>query len=210
MTDLVGAAFVAGLTGGLHCIGMCGPFAAASGPAWHIGRFLAYAAFGALAGLGGAALPQGWWVSAVAAVFLVWSSLKFGGFLRPSEASGLTTFLIDASRRMRGLPAWAAPVGMGLLAALLPCGLFWSALGLATASRSAVGGATVLLAFGIGTLPALFAAGAVLARLAQRARRAVALGVMVLGLFALAHRAGLAPEGGGEVMGDAPAQTEAP
>lgn len=210
MTDLALAALLAGLTGGLHCIGMCGPFAAAGGVRWHVGRFFAYGVAGSAVGVGGAALPAGPWAAGVAAAFLVWSSLKFGGFIEAPVAGSLTGWLVAWSRRARALPPWLAPVALGALSALLPCGLFWSALGLAAASRSALGGAAVILVFGLGTLPALVAAGALLTRLAQRARRVVALGVLAAGLFALAHRAGFAPTVSLGLMGTASTHMETP
>jgi len=191
MTDLVPAALLAGLTGGVHCIGMCGPFASAGGTTWHLGRLSSYLVFGALVGLGGRALPSTGWALVAAALLLTWSSLRFGGFLHGGEAAG--SWLTTLARHTRTLPPWAASYALGLLTALLPCGLFWSALGLATASGGAAEGALVLGAFALGTLPALFAAGALLHRLATRARKVVALVVLVAGLCAIAQRAGALP-----------------
>ena len=94
---------------------------------------------------------------------------------------------------------------MGITAALLPCGLFWGALALALAARSAVGGVGVLLAFYLGTLPLMLLAPAALRRLSSGARRGLTLAVLVLGLVAIAHRALHAPAADGEVCGAPPA-----
>ena len=54
MLPAISAAFAAGLVGSPHCVGMCGPFAAAcSGrgshtAAWHLGKSTSYAGLGAL------------------------------------------------------------------------------------------------------------------------------------------------------------------
>lgn len=211
MNELLLAAFVAGLMGSGHCVGMCGPFVVASGPLWHVGRVGAYLLAGALAGLGGRALPSGPWTGMLAAVVLVGSCLRFGGFIHASEGSALSRLLLRVGRALRGLPKPAAAIGMGALAALLPCGLFWGALGLATASRSAIGGAEVLTVFALGTLPALLFAAALLRRLAQRARKAVALATLLVGLSAIAHRAGVLSLPGDGAICDVPeAPTEGP
>lgn len=191
MSGLVLAALVAGLTGGLHCVGMCGPFASASGPGWHVGRGGAYLIAGAVAGASGRVLPSGLWASVLAALFLTWSCLRFGGFFHGDlGAAAFGRLLGPLVRATRALPRPLAPVAFGALSALLPCGLFWGALGLATAAREPLGGAAVLAAFFLGTLPALVFAGAFLRRLATSARKAVALTVLVAGLAAIAHRAG--------------------
>ena len=209
MNDLLLAAFVAGLMGSGHCVAMCGPFVVASGPLWHVGRVGAYLTAGAVAGFGGRALPSGPWTGLVAGAVLVWSCLRFGGFIHASEAGGLTGWLTRWGRALRSLPKPAGAIGMGALAALLPCGLFWGALGLATATRSAVGGAEVLAVFALGTLPALLFAAALLRRLAQGARKVVALLVLVIGLSAILHRAGvLIIPGDGAVCDQPTAATE--
>ena len=202
MSGLLLAAFVAGLTGGLHCVAMCGPFASSSGPGWHVGRVGAYLAAGAVAGASGRALPAGAWTSLAAAAFLTWSCLRFGGFLHGEGAGFFGRFLAPLARATRRLPGPLAAVAFGALSALLPCGLFWGALGIATAAREPAGGAAVLAAFFLGTLPALLFAGALLRRLAGSARRVVALTVLVAGLAAIAHRAGALPiPGDGDTCG---------
>ena len=58
------AAFVAGLLGSVHCVGMCGAFASSCArtrgglAAWHLGRVGTYALLGALAGSVGRLLPD--------------------------------------------------------------------------------------------------------------------------------------------------------
>ena len=53
----------------------------------------------------------------------------------------------------------------GVLWGWLPCGMVYAALLLAASAGGAVEGASVMLAFGAGTLPALLSAGVVASRL---------------------------------------------
>lgn len=94
-------------------------------------------------------------------------------------------------RRMRPLMRFILPLdspvkllAMGALWGWLPCGMVYSVLLTASMSGTAAGGAAVMLAFGLGTLPMLLAMGVAGARLRealqQRAMR-VAAGLVVLG-----------------------------
>lgn len=93
----------------------------------------------------------------------------------------------------RVLPATTLPraLGAGFVWGALPCGLVYSAVAMAAATGSAPAGAVVMIAFWAGTAPALFAAGALAARLSSMSRRPVlrrAGGALLLliGIFALA------------------------
>jgi sulfite exporter TauE/SafE len=70
----------------------------------------------------------------------------------------------------------------------LPCAMVYSVLVTAMLSGSAASGAAVMLAFGLGTLPALFSlglAGARLRLLLQRRGVRIASGMLVLGFGVL-------------------------
>lgn len=93
--------------------------------------------------------------------------------------------------------------GMGNLIALgavwgwIPCGMVYGTLATAMASGSAPGGALVMLGFGLGTMPAMFAVGTAavpLRRLAQqpKARRAAGAIVIALGVVGLSRMVSLA------------------
>ena len=110
----------------------------------------------------------------------------------------------------RSLQRWLTPLlrtnpthGQGnliLIGALwgwIPCGMVYAVLATAMASGSAQNGALVMFGFGLGTLPAMFAAGmaaAPLLRLAQRPKIRIAAGAIVvaLGLFGLLRSGSLA------------------
>jgi sulfite exporter TauE/SafE len=80
-------------------------------------------------------------------------------------------------------------LGLGLLWGLLPCGLVYSVLLLAASTADAVSGSLVMLAFGIGTMPAMIATGLSAAKLAQfmsRRRLGAGLLIVLIGLATIA------------------------
>ena len=188
MGALAAAALVAGFLGGVHCIGMCGGIAgslsaAARGPAlrrqaaFNLGRIGTYAVAGALAGGLGSLVQALGPVNAaqtalfiVANVFMVLLGLYVAGWgrslLKLESAGGAAWRRIEPLRR-RFLPidSDARALGAGAVWGWIPCGLVYSMLALALASGSALAGAGVLAAFGLGTLPALAGAGLAAQRL---------------------------------------------
>jgi sulfite exporter TauE/SafE len=84
----------------------------------------------------------------------------------------------------------------GALWGWVPCGLVYSMLALAAASGGAAAGALVMVAFGLGTLPNLLAAGLAAQRvLAIRrqpwVRRCAGVLIVALGVIGLARIPGL-------------------
>ena len=200
MLPTLSAAFLAGLFGSPHCMGMCGPFAVACGGrtshtlGWHAGKLSTYALLGALAGAFGGVLPGPTWLAAArAAVLVVYFAAALAGLVPEPTASvpGLAALATRAARRDDPTSRFVFGIANGLL----PCGLVYAALGLAVASGSAAVGALSMVAFGFGTVPALLAFGLGARRLVARrpwARRALAGGVLLAGLWMVAQRAGLA------------------
>lgn len=191
MIALVLGAAVAGLVGSPHCIGMCGPFAAACGgsvrrfSAWHAGRIATYAILGAIAGAAGSAVFLGpsWLGTGLSIVLIVGFSLVLAGLL-PEPRVESPRLQRWATSALRDDSVWGR-FGLGLANGLLPCGLVYAALGLAVAAGSALGGATVMLALGLGTTPALAFVGiGIRKRVGQSlaTRRTMALLVLVAGL----------------------------
>jgi sulfite exporter TauE/SafE len=213
-TALLGAV-VAGALGGVHCIAMCTGWLTALAPrgatatilparallamrvAGQAGRVTMYALLGALLGAAGgtafaatlAPWRQGLYV--LANVMLLWLALTLaaGAFnFAWLERVGLKVFAraLPIVRRLaprRDLPSRFL---LGMLWGLTPCALIYGVLPLAMLSGSALDGALIMLAFGIGTLPNLLAADWLLKRanLDRRGLRLVA--PVVVGAFALA------------------------
>ncbi len=139
MIPAITAAFVAGLIGSPHCIGMCGSFALACGgrvsqtAAWHGGKTLTYASLGALAGLLGDAVPGPSWIATVlSAALVVWFAAGLAG-LTPEP-----TLRIPGLTRLATRAAMRGDLGsrfvFGMATGLLPCGLVYATLGISVAS----------------------------------------------------------------------------
>ncbi len=195
-------AFVVGLLGGVHCVGMCGGVVSmlTLGIAperrgdlagllplqfgYNLGRVAGYALAGAISGGIGAVLAQAgllYWgqraLYALAACVMIALGLYLGGWWRglaviERAGAGLWRRIEPIGRRLLPIRSWTQAVAVGLVWAWLPCGLVYSVLILALGTGSPVQGALLMLAFGLGTLPNLLGIG-LLAGLASRYLAAV-------------------------------------
>jgi sulfite exporter TauE/SafE len=171
----------------------------------HAGRLSTYMFLGAAFGAAGGAafavavapVQRGLYVLANVMLLLLALSLVARG--RPFEAlerAGLAVF-----RRFLPLVTRLAPRGgtvsrylLGMVWGFTPCALVYGVLPIALLSGSALHGALVMLAFGVGTLPNLLAAGWTLSRsrrwFADRRYRyaaaALIAGFALLGLYRVA------------------------
>lgn len=209
MDALLAPAFLIGLLGGVHCVGMCGGIVGALAVqtpgrrrAWDLhltysaGRIASYAAAGAVMGLIGSAglffdrvLPVQLLLYLFANLLLVLLGLYLAGFgnlLLPLEGLGARLW-----RRIHPYSASVLPAdtlgkafALGVLWGWLPCGLVYSLLATAMLSGGAGAGSLVMLAFGLGTLPNLLLAGMVFKRLrdvTSDRRVRIAAGALVAG-----------------------------
>jgi sulfite exporter TauE/SafE len=174
--SLGATALLMGLVGGPHCVAMCGAACAGIGQAagerkssailsFQLGRIVGYSALGALA----AASMQGlgWLTIQSTALRPVWSMFHVAALLlglvlllraqQPVwlEAAGRR---IWARAKAFGAGAGGAPVVLGALWALLPCGLLYSALLVAAIAGGAWDGAAVMALFALGTSVTMSAA----------------------------------------------------
>jgi sulfite exporter TauE/SafE len=204
--ELAGAAFLMGLLGGVHCVGMCGGIVSAlvgaggeGFPRWklrlgyNLGRIASYATAGAVAGtVGGAslllarALPVQMVALVIANVLLIGLGLYLAGFSNlvvRLEGPGrwIWRYVQPLTRRLLPADTWWRALALGGLWGWLPCGLVYSILATALLASSAPGGAAVMIAFGLGTLPNLLMAGAALDRLRSRIGIRVVAGGLVAG-----------------------------
>ncbi|HZQ63021.1 MAG TPA: sulfite exporter TauE/SafE family protein [Casimicrobiaceae bacterium] len=188
------AAWLAGVMGGVHCLAMCGGFAAAlSGSrgtsplrsarelacdqlAANLGRVATYTALGALAGgVGGTLMSAAQWLPLQRALYVL-ANVALAGLaltiaFRREPFTGLQR--ITARLFVRVAPALGAlargrgtlsRMASGVLWGLVPCAMIYSVLPVALLSGGATQGALVMLAFGVGTLPNLAAAGWIVAQ----------------------------------------------
>jgi len=91
-----------------------------------------------------------------------------------------------------GKPPMVRAGVVGLLSGLLPCGWLWAFLVTAAGTGSALGGAAVMCAFWIGTVPALVAVGLGAQLISAPLRRHIptvtALLLIAIGTFAIVSR----------------------
>lgn len=199
MVAVIFGSWLAGLAGSPHCVGMCGAFAAAGShpgdisahPAWwHFGRLTTYAALGALAGAFGSRLPgPGWLVHGFALLLLVIFAGALAGVIRPLHMP--IPGVAALASRLYGRSGVGYRFAFGLVSGLLPCGLVYTALAAPLAAQHAWIGAASMVAFGLGTVPALAFGAVGVQKLLQRgvwARRGVATLVLASGIWAIAHR----------------------
>jgi len=177
-------AFLAGLAGSFHCIGMCGGIVAAislkdkesalrgrleSQLLYNTGRVITYTLLGALAGLIGSSLNLmamkvifRWFVvGANLLVIMVGLSSALGlGALNLStlEGSG-ARFLTAPLKRALAAHSPLASLPLGLVLGLLPCGLVYAPLLVAAGTGSPVTGAATMAAMGLGTVPVMLTFG---------------------------------------------------
>ncbi|MGR2701387.1 sulfite exporter TauE/SafE family protein [Vibrio campbellii] len=181
--DFIGA-FMIGLVGAGHCMGMCGGIASllsmgapnnkpsSSIPLFYnFGRLASYALIGAMVGgaISGLSELSGLtqslaWLRFVAALFMILVALyiaKWWQGLLVVEKAGqyIWKFISPAGKRLLPLkhPSHAFP--FGFVWGWLPCGLVYSALTWSAVSGSALNGGLIMLAFGLGTLPSMLAVG---------------------------------------------------
>lgn len=160
-----------GLAGGPHCVAMCGAACAgisqASGQRHAIGKFqtgrvIGYAALGALSATSVQGL--GWLSSHVAALKPLWTffhvaMLGWGVILlvyarQPLWVDGLAQSVWQKIRPLVNLKGGLMLTGM--LWALMPCGLLYSALLIASISGAPVIGALNMATFAIGSAFAMW------------------------------------------------------
>ena len=162
-------AFITGLLGSFHCVGMCGPIALAlptigtsiqekvvSRLIYNAGRIVTYSIFGLLFGTFGlglkiAGLQQS--ISIGAGVLIIITVLFS---TQISSKFSINFFSGSAIGKLFQRKTYSSLFGVGLLNGLLPCGFVYIALIASVAVQDALQGALFMLFFGLGTLPMMF------------------------------------------------------
>lgn len=201
-------AFMAGLSGTLHCLGMCGGLVTAScqksADVWHyqLGRLAGYLALALVAGLVGESLQLTFAPSSLA----LFSSITMGLLFVYWGLQGFRGKSADLPRprfvsRIYG-KLWARHIGphqkpraflVGLFSLFLPCGLLYAAVIGALATHSMTGALLSLAAFWLGTLPGMVFGAVLIRKLLQpfqlRSPKIYATALLVIGLTTISVRA---------------------
>ena len=212
-------AFVMGLFSSMHCIGMCGsiigtltlslspeirnnkkrllPFVFN----YNFGRITSYAIAGALVGAIEALLTMHLgethghrFLQLLSAVIMASAGLYIAGWFPRFayiEKTGMLLWkkIAPYGRKLIPVKNLKQAYLFGMIWGWLPCGLVYSALALAATAGDASKSSLTMLAFGLGTLPAVIGVGVMtqlLTRLSRikRFKEAVGLLMIILALFA--------------------------
>lgn len=171
------SAFLLGLAGSLHCVGMCGPIALvlpvdrSSKPTmaiqtilYHFGRLLTYSFFGLLFGL----LGKGLFIAGlqqqlsivIGALMIVVFFIPFNKLLNLNVASPITKLVGKLKMNLGtylGKKTNSSVLMIGILNGFLPCGLVYIAVMGSVALASTYLGAFYMFLFGLGTIPLMTA-----------------------------------------------------
>jgi sulfite exporter TauE/SafE len=207
-----------GLANALHCAAMCGPLALQAqrgagagglGLYW-VGKSLSYGFLGALAGSALGVL-RGPWVpklqaglGILTAALLLWSAWRvvYPKKARVGPTGPVLTLYRNLGAAVSAWPRHHRSLGLGVLSGLLPCGVLGLAFIQAAGTGSALLGTLSMVAFGLGTLPALAAVsllgGRLTAILKPKAARLLLIALLVLigGITLVRAGAGLAAPAG--------------
>ena len=206
------AAFIFGLMGGAHCIGMCGGIMSAltfavppsmRQPArlgglllsYNLGRILSYMIAGAIVAALGTLLSlspsAGMALQAFAAVMLILMALYIANWwkgLLKVEAVGrrVWKYIEPFGRRLMPVVKLPQAFALGAVWGWLPCGLVYSMLAWSLAIADPLEGALLMGAFGLGTLPALLATGIAARQLSGLIRHPATRSIAALSIIAFA------------------------
>lgn len=166
-------AFILGLVGSLHCVGMCGPLtlllpsSAYSSPKFVLGRIMynggriiTYSLLGATAGFIGEKV--GFFISQktlsiiIGILVLLYVILPFVfkyNVASPRILNKFTSMLKGTFARLFKEKSLLAQLSFGLVNGLLPCGMVYAALASAFLANTWTDSALIMMCFGIGTVP---------------------------------------------------------
>lgn len=170
-------AFLLGLFGSLHCLGMCGPIALslpvhrygllkkyAGILLYNLGRISSYAFIGLIFGSIGTSFVffgfQQYMSIAFGVILLLYILFSKTNIARRFSIARFDFLFASLKSKMRSLfqsKKWSSLFAIGLLNGLLPCGMVYMSLAGALATGSSFQGMIFMVLFGLGTVPMMFA-----------------------------------------------------
>ena len=210
LLPLLSAALLAGLLGSAHCLGMCGGisglFAVNAGVAslrqqvpfaliYNVGRITSYAVLGIIVASVGSVIVKASPSFAIgirlfSGIIIILVGLRVAFDLRLLNAiermgGKLWSKIAPAAQKLVPVSSLPKAFGLGLLWGWLPCGLVYSVLMIAATSAQPAAGAATMIAFGVGTMPAMVLTGLGAARLSElmrRRRTRIGLGLLIVAM----------------------------
>jgi len=181
---MVLTALIMGLTGSLHCVGMCSPLAMAVGRMntraflnrviYNAGRIVTYGLLGlGIAGLG-LALPISKFQNLFSVCLGIILLLAGAGLLKVNIPifsrliGNLTSTLKILFTRFLNRKNFGSVFLLGTLNGILPCGLVWIALTYSLTLQSVLEGFSFMILFGVGTLPVMLGFTSIITQILKR------------------------------------------
>lgn len=178
-------ALLIGLTGSLHCAGMCSPLLMAvtnltrsvflNRLVYNAGRILTYGILGSIFSGAGLLLPISPYQSLLSLLFgvslILMALLRFNFIGIPflsKSVNQLTTFLKERFSFLLKRKSFASVFMMGMLNGFLPCGMTLIALSYCLLLAGPVDGFNFMLLFGVGTLPVMLGLAPVIATVIRK------------------------------------------
>lgn len=209
------SAFILGLLGSLHCVGMCGPIAfmlpvdrsnsfkkVSQIGVYHIGRLLAYSLIGLVFGLLGKSLNlfgiQQQLSIAIGIIMIVVVLIPYKAFAKYNLSKPLNKVISKVKSNLGQALKKKTPdtfLTIGFLNGFLPCGLVYMAVFGAVATGSLLQGSFYMVLFGLGTIPLMTSAiylGKFLNQtIKQRIQKAIPVFVVIIGVLFILRGLGL-------------------
>lgn len=205
-----------GLVGSTHCIGMCGPFIhilnshsrsiVINQLIYNVARGFSYAFMGGLLGLIGSTLNLVLIGNTAATIGGILVMVMAIGYIFPHLGKrlgylALPSFIIEGLGKLlqkNSKNDKTIATVLGLVSALLPCGLLYHAYAFALIASHPLHSAIIMLVFALGTMPGLVGFSAIsgwLWKHTNRSQLQKIMGWLMLfaGLFIIFYRSGIDP-----------------
>ncbi|WP_298496865.1 sulfite exporter TauE/SafE family protein [uncultured Algibacter sp.] len=209
------SAFILGLLGSFHCVGMCGPIAfmlpvdrtnkvkkISQITIYHIGRLLAYSLIGLIFGLIGKSLFIFGYqqqlsiiigVLMILVVVIPQKTFNKYNFSKPIyKIISKVKSSLGSALKKKTMDTFLT---IGFLNGFLPCGLVYMALFAALASGNAASGSLYMAVFGLGTIPlmttAIYLSHFLKGTIKQQIQKAIPVFVVIIGLLFILRGLGL-------------------
>ncbi|MEW4924808.1 sulfite exporter TauE/SafE family protein [Algibacter sp. 2305UL17-15] len=209
------SAFILGLLGSFHCVGMCGPIAfmlpvnrnnsvkkVLQIAIYHFGRLLAYSIIGLIFGLIGKSLYIFGYqqqlsiiigILMILVVLIPQKTFNKYNFSKPVyKLISKVKSALGAAMKKKTMDTFLT---IGFLNGFLPCGLVYMALFAAIASGNALNGSLYMAVFGLGTIPlmttAIYFSQFLKGTARQKIQKAIPVFVIIIGTLFILRGLGL-------------------
>ncbi len=209
------SAFIFGLLGSFHCVGMCGPIAfmlpvnrtntyakVLQISLYHLGRLLAYSVIGLAFGLIGKSLYlfgfQQQLSIIIGLLMIIVILIPYKTFSKYNFSKPVFKIISKIKSALGSALKRKTPetfLTIGFLNGFLPCGLVYMAVFAAITSGAALGGSLYMAIFGLGTIPlmtsAIYFSNFLKGKARQKIQRAIPVFVVIIGLLFILRGLGL-------------------